>query len=75
MYDGSEYLQNILLKKSKNIYIINIKSQHVFLSRHAMKNLQFLTKKIIKKKTLKKVLNVLHDDVACQCTSYYLRTS
>ncbi len=40
-----------------------------------MKNLQFLTKKIIKKKTLKKVLNVLHDDVACQCTSYYLRTS
>jgi hypothetical protein len=39
MYDGSEYLQNILLKKIKKINI-NIKSWHVFLSQHAMKNLQ-----------------------------------
>jgi hypothetical protein len=44
MYDGSEYLQNILLQKSifKNI---NIKSWHVFLSWHAVKNLQFVIEK------------------------------
>jgi hypothetical protein len=41
MYDGSEYLQNILLK----LYIYIIKSQHVFLSWHAMKNLQSMTPK------------------------------
>jgi len=49
MCDGSEYLQNILFKKI--IYIYIIESQHVFLSWHAMKNLQFMTPK---KKTLKK---------------------
>jgi hypothetical protein len=43
MYDGIEYLQNILLKKFQNIYI-NIKSWHVFLSQHAVKNLQFVIK-------------------------------
>jgi hypothetical protein len=40
MYDGNEYLQNNLLKRFKNNNISNIKSQHVFLSQHAMKNLQ-----------------------------------
>jgi len=30
---------------------------------------------VIEKKNIKKVLNVLHDDVACQTTSYYLGTS
>jgi hypothetical protein len=40
MHDDSEYLQNILLKKSKNNNIINIKSRHVFLSWYAMINLQ-----------------------------------
>jgi hypothetical protein len=44
MYDDNEYLQNILLKKSKNNNIINIKSQHVFLFWHAMKNLQSMTR-------------------------------
>ncbi len=39
MHDDSEYLQNILLKKSKKYHFINIKSQHVFLLWHAMKNL------------------------------------
>jgi hypothetical protein len=40
MCDGSEYLQNILLKKSKNNNTINnIKLQRVFLSQHVMKNL------------------------------------
>jgi hypothetical protein len=28
-----------------------------------------------RKKNVKKVLNMLHDDVACQSTSYYLGTS
>ncbi len=48
MYDGSEYLQNILLKK----FIYIIKSQHVFLPWHAMKNLQSMTQK---KEYIKKV--------------------
>ncbi len=43
MYDGSEYLQNILFKKSKSNNIINVKSWHVFLSKDAMKNLQSMT--------------------------------
>jgi hypothetical protein len=52
MYDGSEYLQNILFLKIKlYIYIYIYISQHVFLSWHAMKNLQSMTQK---KKTLKK---------------------
>jgi hypothetical protein len=28
-----------------------------------------------KRKKVKKILNVLHDDVACQSTSYHLGTS
>ncbi len=40
MHDDNEYLQNILLKKSKNNHFINIKSRHAFLLQHAMKNLQ-----------------------------------
>jgi len=40
MHDDSEYLPNILLKKSKNNNFINILSHHVFLLWHAMKNLQ-----------------------------------
>jgi hypothetical protein len=44
MYDDGEYLQNILLKKSKNNNIIIIKSWHVFLSWHAMKILHFVTR-------------------------------
>jgi hypothetical protein len=48
----SEYLQNILLNKSKNNNIItNIKSWHAFLSHYVVKNFQFVTetKKNIKK--------------------------
>ncbi len=69
MYDGNEYLQNILLKKFKKN--INIKSMHVFLSQHAMKNLQF----VIEKQNVIFFKNVLHDDVTCQSTSYYFGTS
>ncbi len=43
MYDGREYFQNILLKKSNNININN-KSQHIFLSWHVVRNLQSMTK-------------------------------
>jgi hypothetical protein len=43
MYDDGEYFQNILLRKSKpNANNNNFKS-YVFLSHHAMKNLQFVT--------------------------------
>ncbi len=46
MYYGSEYFQNIVLIFFKNNNnIINIKSRHVFLSWHVMKNLQSMTKK------------------------------
>ncbi len=49
---GSEYLQNILLNKSKNNNIItNIKSWHAFLSDYVVKIFQFVTE--TKKKTLK----------------------
>ncbi len=56
MYDGTEYLQNILLE-TKNI---NIKSWHVFLSQHVVKNLQSMIGK--KKKNDTRVLNVLHGE-------------
>jgi len=42
------------VEKSKNN---NIKSQHVFLSWHAMKSLQSMTQR--------KKIKMLHDDVAC----------
>jgi hypothetical protein len=42
MYDDGEYIQNILLKKSKpntNNNNNNVESQHVFLSQHVVKKL------------------------------------
>jgi hypothetical protein len=49
-YDDGEYLQNILLKKSKpNVNSNNnFKSQHILLSRHVMKNLQSMIEEKIK---------------------------
>ncbi len=43
MYDGNEYFQNILLRKS-NTNNTNNKSHHIFLSQHVVKNLQSMTK-------------------------------
>jgi hypothetical protein len=51
MYDDDEILQNILLKESKpntNSYT-NLKSIHIFLSQHAMKILQYVTKNHLKR--------------------------
>jgi hypothetical protein len=43
IYDGSEYFQKKLLQKSNNNNDNN-KSRHIFLSRHAVKRLQSITK-------------------------------
>ncbi len=45
MYDGNEYCQNILFKTSKLLLLFNIKSWHLLLSEHAVKNLQSVTRK------------------------------
>jgi len=69
MCDGNEYLQNILFKKI--IYIYNWITTCVFV----MACHEKFTIYDPQKKNIKKVLNMLHDDVACQSTSYYLGTS